>query len=103
MNASMKIAQNVNGEKQFLGLLIYILDEAWHSNDLNYLHVSSHYIKHAWIVANHRYDEVDKNNEVVPLLNINFNEKNARKKYIQLLWEKYQYPWPSDWLKKECF
>ena len=102
MNASMKIPQDVRGEEQFLEHLIYILGEATYRDDLNYLHVSPHYIWHAWTVANHRYDEVDKNNKLGLRLNIDFNENNARKKYIQFLWNKYQYPWPSDWLKKEC-
>ena len=100
-NATMKISQDVNGEKQFLWILIHILSKGMYNDDLNYLHVSSHYITHAWCVANDRYNEIEKNNEVAPLLNIDFSDETARKRYVKLLWEKYQYPWPSDWLKKE--
>jgi len=103
VNASLKIPQDVNGEKQFLNCLIKILYEAKFSNNLGYLGVSSHYINHALTVVNRRYSKFDGSNEVSPLLNIDYNDKNARKRYFKLLWDKYQYPWPSDWLKEDSF
>ena len=101
MNASMRISQEVHGEKQFLEFLIDILGNAMYSTHLVYLHVPLHYVQHAWSVANNRYDKVVENKEVTSLLDIDFNDEKARKRYIKLLWKKYQYPWPSDWLKAE--
>ena len=30
-------------------------------------------------------------------------QNKIKKKYIDKLWDKYQYPWPEDWLKEDSF
>lgn len=101
LNASKSLHHNYNSERDFLWSLICTLGEARVSSKSNCLYVPDHYIQFAWLVANRRYEELDKSKYCKPLINESLNIKKYRKKYVMLLWKKYQYPWNSDWLKED--
>ena len=65
-----------------------------------YLGVSTHYVKHALRVACRRQEDMKKGN-TKPLVICDFNNKRAAKKYIEVWWNKYQYPWPEDWKQRD--
>ena len=67
------------------------------------LYVRSHYIKFASTVVGRRIDALKKEDSSVLILNCNYVSKQDLKKYIDKLWDKYQYPWPEDWLKEDSF
>lgn len=91
-----------NNEIQFLNRLSDILSEGAYGdeeNNLAYLRVKSHYLKHADRVVCRRIEKI-RNGDTSPLLpNCDFSQKSDVKKYIKILWGKYQYPWPKDWLQ----
>lgn len=66
-----------------------------------YLGVKKHYAKHAATVVYRRKQDIKKGNTTLLYPRCNFSDKRAAKKYCELLWEKYQYPWPDNWLQKD--
>lgn len=67
------------------------------------LGVKKHYVKHARRVINRRKEDRKKGN-VTPLIrSIDFSDKKSAKRYCEILWEKYQYPWPEDWMQNDGF
>ena len=66
-----------------------------------YLGVKKHYVMHAYRVIIRRKDDI-KNGNTEPLSKtVNFADKKSAKKYCEKLWEKYQYPWPEDWMQRD--
>jgi len=105
MNNSIdKFGCNGKDEKEFLYNLFSILDKGAfgdEENNLAYLEVKNHYIKHACTVVERRLEKLRLNNSS-PLMNkCDFMQKSDAKKYIKHLWEKYQCPWPKNWLQRD--
>ncbi len=104
---------NGENEKEFLSKLDYILYYASHDGSYydedgmrhdgpNYrLYVYTHYTKFADKVVNRRIDDLKKGTNIVLLNSCNYKSKQDLKKYVDRLWEKYQYPWPEDWKIKD--
>ena len=114
---AMKVAINEykatgSDELDFLRTLHDILWEAedhrrsrsddWNSSSIIYnLYVKPHYIKFSHEVVYRRIKKL-KDGNAEPLLNgVDYSNKKHLLKYIDKLWDKYQYPWPKDWLKKD--
>jgi hypothetical protein len=55
------------------------------------LYVKQHYIKFASTVVGRRLEALNKNTSVL-YSNCNYSSKRDLRKYIDLLWKKYQYP-----------
>lgn len=66
-----------------------------------YLGVKKHYAKHAATVVYRRKQDIKKGNSKLLCQTCNFSDKRAAKRYCELLWDKYQYPWPNNWLQKD--
>lgn len=86
-----------------LGFLDYLKDTLYEgvwgeqSNNLNYLMVKRHYIKHALTVVNRRIKSIkENNNDNFAYGNYTVTRSNF-KHYINALWDKYECPWPEDW------
>lgn len=97
-------------EKEFLDYLSDKLEMAahgkyeknsWGGEDYNTLNlgVKKHYVEHASSVVYRRKDDIKKKGS--EQVRIDFSDKSRAKKYCETLWEKYQYPWPYDWMKKD--
>lgn len=65
------------------------------------LYVKKHYIKFASTVVGRRIDALKKIDPPVLLANCNYSSKQDLKRYIDKLWDRYQYPWPEDWKKED--
>ncbi len=78
--------------------------EDWDSSPTYYnLLVKSHYIKFSHEVVNRRIKDL-KDGKAETLLNgVDYSNKDHLLKYIDKLWNKYQYPWPEDWKKEDSF
>jgi hypothetical protein len=96
-------------ESSFLGfmsnnlwqaLLRYSSLEQDDSKKLN-LGVKENYIKHASRVVSRRLEDLKKGNNKTLSKLVNFSDKKSAKKYCELIWEEYQYPWPEDWLQND--
>lgn len=74
---------------------------SWGGEDYNtlYLGVKKHYIEHASSVIYRRRNDIIKKGAATA--NIDFSDKNRAKKYCESLWEKYQYPWPNNWMQTD--
>lgn len=101
---------HAKNEKEFLDYLCDKLELAaygryetndWGGEDRKslYLGVKKHYVEHALTVINRREDDIKKKGAA--LANIDFSDKSRAKRYCESLWEKYQYPWPNDWMKDD--
>jgi len=91
-------------EMQFLIQLRDVLDVGAYGeeeNNLAYLRVKSHYLIHAERVVCRRIEKLRNGETTLLMLNCNFLEKSDSTKYVKMLWEKYQYPWPKNWLQKD--
>ena len=66
-----------------------------------YLGIKKNYIKHAESVIRRRIKDVEAGNDSLSSKNVEFSDKKSAKKYFERLWEKYQYPWPEDWLQRD--
>lgn len=93
----------VYADWQEFGFLDYLRETlyegAWgeQSNNLNYLMVKRHYIKHALTVVNRRIKSIKENdNDNFAYGNVSITRGNV-KYYINALWDKYECPWPEDW------
>lgn len=66
-----------------------------------YTGVKIYYVDFAVIVMKRRMIAIDKGN-LNDIPNIyDFNKITSINRYIEILWEKYQNPWPSNWLQKD--
>ena len=92
-------------EKEFLNNLYKVLYKGSsfgsQYNNLGYLRVNNHYIDHAMLVVERRYNDLKNNNADIIKGVFDFSKNRDRRKYIKILWDKYQYPWPDNWLKKD--
>ena len=103
-----------NNEQLFLYRLADILYYASHGDYIfdyddegNYisrpnisLYEDKHYIEFAFEVVKRREkDLIDGNDEII-MKGCNFNLKEDTKKYVDRLWERYQHPWPDNWMIK---
>lgn len=98
-NAIDKFGCTGINEKDFLHKLSRILIEGAYGeeeNNLAYLEVRNHYITHACTVVDRRIETLKSDNHVSLMNNCDFTQKSHLKKYVKILWEKYQCPWPSD-------
>ncbi|QFQ12087.1 hypothetical protein C7Y71_003100 [Pseudoprevotella muciniphila] len=102
---------NARNEKEFLTFLSdkldlaqgrYVDDDFGGSKyeSLN-LGVKTNYVKHAERVIYRREMDIKKGNDSPLSKSVVFSDKKSAKKYCELLWEKYQYPWPENWLQKD--
>ena len=121
---SMKVAINkyeIRGknEKDFLNNLYDVLFTAvhgpiyeYHSSDDDYdympsyqepkryyLEVKSHYTDFAKTVVYKRREAIKNADAPVLMANCNFSDKKDLQTYVKRLWDKYQYPWPENWMK----
>lgn len=101
-NAIEKMSCSEDNELHFLQELSSVLGIGVYGeeeNNLAYLRVKHHYLEHAERVVNRRIEKI-RNEDTSPLLpNCDFSQKSDVKKYIKILWRKYQHPWPKDWLQ----
>ena len=89
---------NAKTESQFLAFLEDRLNKAiWGEY---WLGVSMHYVEHANRVVGRRQEDI-KNGNVKLVMQCDFENKSKAKKYAELVWKKYQYPWPSNWMKRD--
>ena len=63
--------------------------------------MKKHYVQHANTVIYRRIEDVRKGNAASLAKNVLFSDKKSIKRYCEILWEKYQYPWPEDWMQKD--
>lgn len=102
---------NAKDETQFLEYLSDKLYTGMHGKYVDYgngeeeyipawLHMKSHYIEHANTVVGRRIDDIKKGNTSL-LSKCDFTNKSSAKRYAEVLWNKYQYPWPKDWMKRD--
>ena len=102
-----------NDEMDFLRNLYHILFYA--TNDGSYydevgiyhegpnyrLYVDGHYTKFSKKVVRRRIDAL-KTGDLKPLMmNCDFKSKHDLKRYVDILWDKYQHPWPDNWMIKD--
>lgn len=101
-------------EKEFVDNLDYILYYSTHrvreepdefgitreSPSYN-LGIKYNYKDFAYKVVNRRKRALKEPNPPQLLNNCDFTNKSHLKSYINKLWDKYQYPWPDDWLKND--
>ena len=66
-----------------------------------YLGVKNNYVKHAERVVYRRQKDIKAGNNSPLSKTVEFSDKKSVKRYCEILWEKYQYPWPEDWLQKD--
>lgn len=80
----------------------YYVDDSFYSEkkELN-LGVKNHYTEHARTVISRRLEDIEKGNLDLLIPSCDFTNKNDAKHYCEILWNKYQYPWPEDWMKKD--
>ena len=102
-----------NDELDFLRNLGHILYYATHDGSYydedgmrhegpNYrLYVYGHYTKFADKVVNRRINALKEGNTNPLITNCDFKSKQDLKKYVDKLWDKYQYPWPDNWMIKD--
>lgn len=96
---------NVQGsdEADFLERLDEVLNEcAYHLknewSEPRIISVHPHFSKHAMTVIYRRLSDLRKGECEHLLSPCDFKDKKDLKKYIQRLWERYQAPWPENWL-----
>ena len=70
-------------------------------NNLAYLMVKKHYIRHAYNVVEKRIREILSEDATPLIRECVFSNKSDLKRYIEILWNKYQYPWPEDWQQQD--
>lgn len=103
---------NAQNERDFLRFMSDKLDLAAHGRYVDdylggseykslYLGVKPNYIKHAERVIFRRQKDIEAGNNLPLSKTVVFSNKKSAKKYCEILWEKYQYPWPEDWLQKD--
>ena len=95
-------------ELEFLSYLTNIFDSAIYGTYDSYgkngcisLNIKTHYVRNAARVIWRRFDDIKKGNTEL-LKPCDFTNKSEAKKYAELIWNKYQYPWPEDWLKYDA-
>ena len=66
-----------------------------------YLGVKTYYVKHAERVVYRRQKDIKAGNNSPLSKTVVFSDKKSAKRYCEILWGKYQYPWPEDWLQKD--
>ena len=66
-----------------------------------YLGVKKHYVEHAYRVIYRRQEDIKKGKETTFAKNVNFMDKKSVKLYCVKLWDKYQYPWPKNWMQND--
>ncbi|MBQ6070100.1 MAG: hypothetical protein IJK84_11415 [Bacteroidales bacterium] len=93
--------------------LEYMLDILWRSEDGGYaedswiekrplyIGVKKHYIKHAETIVYRRQKDISNGNTKPLVSGIDFSDKKIAKRYCEILWKKYQYPWPQDWNQRD--
>ena len=102
---------NGNNEKEFLEKLKHVLYYASHNRGGHYdevgryyedpdyrLYVKTHYTRFAETVVRRRIDDLNKGSDKVLMNNCDYKSKHDLKNYVDRLWEKYQYPWPDNWM-----
>ena len=77
------------------------VDGTYHEPPTYRLYVYTHYTKFAEKVVTRRIDDLRKGNAVPLLRECNYTSKQDLKRYVDKLWDKYQYPWPDNWMIKD--
>jgi hypothetical protein len=67
------------------------------------LGVKKNYIQHAETVISRREKDLKEGKNVSLSSSVNFSDKKSAKRYCEILWDKYQYPWPDDWMQKDGY
>ena len=63
--------------------------------------ILNQYIDFAHEVLERRIHDLKNDDAPTISSHYNFSNKKDINKYIDWLWDKYQYPWPSNWLQKD--
>lgn len=110
---------NVSGknEKEFVDLLddtLYRCLYERHYDSIDYdeygypsshqklsIPILNHYIRFAYEVLERRINDIKNNDVQTTSSNYDFSNKKDINKYINWIWDKYQYPWPDNWLIKD--
>ena len=72
-------------------------------NTLDNINFNRNYSRFAQTVVQRRILQVCNKQTSKGGFEIDFSNKRNVKRYINFLWEKYQYPWPKDWIKRDSF
>lgn len=90
-----------NTEKEFISFVLSVFDEVLYEHSS--IGVKSHYVDFAHKIIYRRINDISHNNNDSIQFKYNFSDNRSRNRYINWIWEKYQYPWPKDWLKTDSF
>lgn len=93
MSDKLQYALNGNTEKNCWG------DYEYHPPI--YLGVKRHYVEHAYRVIYRRQEDLKQGKKTELAKNVNFMDKKSVKHYCEKLWDKYQYPWPKNWMQND--
>ena len=99
---AIKIASEecvANNEEEFLRYTYHFLVQKRCDN--LYIGIKSHYVDFAIQVLSRRVAAITHKSEDKILGQFNFSNKYSINRYIDILWEKYQYPWPKNWLQRD--
>lgn len=99
---AIKIASDgykARNENDFLEYVRNFLEQKDFDN--LYIGVKSHYVRFAISIIYRREEAIRKGNVQAIPNNIDFSNKTLVNRYIKTLWDKYQYPWPQNWLQKD--
>lgn len=90
---------NVKLENEFLNYVYSFLNRQVCKN-LN-IDVKKHYVDFALRVVERRMEAISKGERNVIFNDFDFSNKSEINRYIERLWDKYQYPWPKNWLQRD--
>ena len=88
-----------NTEREFLSFVQNVFDEVLYENSS--IGVKRHYVNFAETIIYRRRHDMNQNEPLT--CRFNFSDNRSRSRYVNWIWEKYQYPWPKDWLKTDSF
>lgn len=90
-----------NNELSFLNNFVSLLNNAYLNYDNEYnLLVKTEFIEFSATIVYRRIHAIkDNKSPQKSSSEYNFSSKQDLKRYIKFLWDKYQYPWPHDWIK----
>lgn len=99
---AIKIASEgyaANSEEEFLRHAYHFLVQK--SCENLYIGVKGHYVDFAIQVLVRRFTAIKHKSGEQISGSFNFSNKYSINRYIDVLWDKYQYPWPKNWLQKD--
>lgn len=79
----------------------YDYSPSYNEPKMYYLEVKVHYSEFAKSVVYRRLNAIQEKEVPALMSNCNYSDKNDLQIYIKRLWDKYQYPWPENWMKHD--